>query len=102
VLGNAQADKAEVDVAKIVVSKGEWFETEISRWPRDDLPIRLHPRDIAHLPPSLQNPQVQLTRHPIQPYEPRVRPYFRLSDGPKAETCSYLQSKLSILDRTYI
>jgi hypothetical protein len=54
--GNAQADEAEVDVAKVVVSEGQWFETEVSGWRRDDSQICLYPRDIAHLPSSLEDP----------------------------------------------
>lgn len=57
-LGNAQADEAEVDVAKVVVSEGQGFKTGVNRGQVDDLQIGLYPRDVAHLPPSLENPQV--------------------------------------------
>jgi len=57
-LGNAQADEAEVDVPKVVVSEGQGFETGVSGRRRDDSQICLYPRDVAHLPPSLENPQV--------------------------------------------
>lgn len=54
--GDAQADEAEVDVAKVVVRKGQWFETVVSGWRRDDSQICLYPRDIAHFPSSLEDP----------------------------------------------
>jgi hypothetical protein len=54
--GNTQGNKAELDVAKVAVSEGQWFETEVSGWRRDDSQICLYPRDIAHLPSSLEDP----------------------------------------------
>ena len=55
-LGNAQGNEAEVDVAKVVVSEGQWFETRLSCWRNDDSQICLYPRDIAHLPSPLEDP----------------------------------------------
>jgi hypothetical protein len=88
--GDAETDEANVDVAEVRVFERQRLETGISLTRQGDLQVGLGPGDITHIPSSLQDIHIQLTRSSVQSYKFRLGPYSRLSDWPKTHAGSDL------------